>query len=169
MNVDVPASLGSADPGLVASFLTDHSVFRATSSPPLIQRRIIRSCAWLSCRDFGFHLPPELPPSAPTLGFLPSSRAQSSESTCDGRTQPPPTFRPRGFAPPRRFPPPQTLPACFIRLPRPGFSLQGFPPTGQVKAARRRPHPSSSLASGSCQLALAPAPGASTSRCCPVR
>jgi hypothetical protein len=37
-------------------------------------------------------------------------------------------FRPRRFARPRRFPPPPALRACFIPLPRPGFSLQGVSP-----------------------------------------
>jgi len=40
-------------------------------------------------------------------------------------------FRPQRFARSRRFAPPLTLRACFIALPCPGFSLQGFVPTFQ--------------------------------------
>jgi hypothetical protein len=43
----------------------------------------------------------------------------------------PPMFRPQRFARSRRFAPPRTLRACFIALPCPGFSLQGFCPTFQ--------------------------------------
>jgi hypothetical protein len=35
-------------------------------------------------------------------------------------------FRPRRFARPRRFTPPTGSWACFIPLPRPGFTLQGM-------------------------------------------
>jgi hypothetical protein len=63
-------------------------------------------------------------------GFAPPSRHQSSEST-HGRGPTPPTFRPRRFARPRRVTPLCSLPACFIRLPRPRFPLQGFLPAGQ--------------------------------------
>jgi hypothetical protein len=47
-------------------------------------------------------------------------------------------FRPQRFARSRRLPPLHTLPACFIRLPRPRFALQGFFPLASP--------PSSSLA-----------------------
>jgi hypothetical protein len=40
-------------------------------------------------------------------------------------------FRPQRFARSRRFAPPLALRACFIALPCPGFSLQGFVPTFQ--------------------------------------
>jgi len=65
-------------------------------------------------------------------GFLPSSRhrrwrprtAEHSRSA---------SFRPRAFAAPRRFAPPPVPRACFIPLPRPGFSVQGFAPAPQPR------------------------------------
>jgi len=39
-----------------------------------------------------------------------------------------PSFRPQRFSRSRRLAPRQTLQACFILQPRPGFALQGFPP-----------------------------------------
>jgi hypothetical protein len=61
---------------------------------------------------------------------LPSqSRHQLRRSTCERGSQPRPTFRPRRFARPRRLTLSTTLRACFIPLPRPGFTFQGFVPT----------------------------------------
>ena len=81
---------------------------------------------------------PELCPEHPSLGFPPSSRRQSAESTYRGHPKPA-TFRPRRFSRPRRFPPPPTLRVYFTPQPRPGFALQGFPPsrsrTGSSPAA----------------------------------
>jgi len=51
-----------------------------------------------------------------------------SRSPLSGSVPSLPMFRPRCFAHPRRLAPPRSLPACFIRLPRPRFPLQGFPP-----------------------------------------
>jgi len=65
---------------------------------------------------------------APSLGFRSQSRHQLRRSTCERGSQPHPTFRPRRFARPRRFPLSTTLRACFIPLPRPGFTFQGFVP-----------------------------------------
>jgi len=42
--------------------------------------------------------------------------------------KPPVMFRPRGFAPPRRFAPPIASRACSIPVPLMGFSLRGFAP-----------------------------------------
>lgn len=76
-----------------------------------------------------------------------------------------PSVRPRRFSRPRRFAPPVTLRAYFIPLPRPGFRFRGFLPP--IRSADSSPsRPSSPLAPSSCQVALAPAPGASTSRVC---
>jgi hypothetical protein len=49
-------------------------------------------------------------------------------STYRGHSQLPAWFRPRVFSTPRRFPPLPALRACFIPLPRPGFSVQGLLP-----------------------------------------
>jgi len=79
-----------------------------------------------------------------------------------------PSVRPRRFSRPRRFTPPSALQACFIPLPRPGFRFRGFLPP--IRSADSSPsRPSSPLAPSSCQVALAPAPGASTSRVCSDR
>jgi len=61
----------------------------------------------------------------PSLRFRSPSRHQYKESTY---REPPKltTFRPQRFARSRRFPPPHTLRAYFIPLPRPGFTFQGF-------------------------------------------
>lgn len=160
--------IGFLDPRLASPFLPNLLVFRAALSPllftdadhPLVSLALLQ-------RLFSCHLPSVLPPRAPTFGSLPSSRDQRSESTTDGRS----TVRLRsalrvshpldGFL--LRAP-------CwlFIQLPRPGFSLQGFPPTRLVKTTRRRLHPSAPLATGPYHLAMAPAPVASTSRYCPI-
>jgi len=74
-----------------------------------------------------------------------------------------PSVRPRRFSRPRRFTPPCALQAYFIPLPRPGFRFRGFlPPARCADSSPSRP--SSPLAPSSYQVALAPAPDASTSR-----
>ncbi len=76
-----------------------------------------------------------------------------------------PMFRPQRFARSRRLPPLHTLPACFIRLPRPRFPLQGlFPlvsPPGSSPAGAFLP-----FAALACVRVAprAPAPTTSTSR-----
>jgi hypothetical protein len=62
---------------------------------------------------------------APSLGSCPSSRPERTASTSCGRPEPA-TFRPRRFSRPRRFPPPPASRVCFVPLPRPGFTPQGF-------------------------------------------
>jgi hypothetical protein len=59
-------------------------------------------CLPFATRAYGVHLPPGFP--GPT------------------------TFRPQRFSRSRRLPPPCTARACFIPLPRPGFTLQGVSP-----------------------------------------
>jgi len=65
---------------------------------------------------------------APPMGFRSQSRHQPWRSTCGRGSQPRPTFRPRCFAHPRRLTLSMTSWACFIPLPRPGFTSQGFVP-----------------------------------------
>jgi hypothetical protein len=62
------------------------------------------------------------------LGVSSLHRDIGMGSPLGGRDPTLPSFRPRCFAHPRRFAPPHSLPACFIRLPRPRFPLQGFSP-----------------------------------------
>jgi len=65
---------------------------------------------------------------APSLGSRSQSRYQPRRSTCGRGSRPRPMFRPRRFARPRRLTLSTTLWACFIPLPRPGFTFQGFVP-----------------------------------------
>jgi len=63
---------------------------------------------------------------APSMRFVSPSRHRPKEST--SRRHPEPTmFHPRSFALPRRFSPPLAWRVYFTPLPRPGFTLQGFP------------------------------------------
>jgi len=61
----------------------------------------------------------------PPVRFCSPSRLQCQESTF---REPPKltSFHPQRFTRSRRFPPPHTLRAYFIPLPRPGFTFQGF-------------------------------------------
>lgn len=65
------------------------------------------------------------------LGVLRPLRDDSSASPRPAGIPGPPLFRPQRFARSRRLAPRSALPACFIRLPRPGFALQGLPPPNQ--------------------------------------
>jgi len=61
----------------------------------------------------------------PPVRFCSQSRLQCEKSTF--RKPPKPaSFHPQRFARSRRVPPPHTLWAYFIPLPRPGFTFQGF-------------------------------------------
>lgn len=64
-------------------------------------------------------------------GSLPLRRHQHRESTCHGLASPA-AFRPRGFAPPRRFTPPSALRACFIPLAPMGFRPSGVSPPKEL-------------------------------------
>jgi len=81
---------------------------------------------YLSYRVLRSEPAPRLSAPSPFLGVRPPSRRQPVESTSRGHPEPA-TFRPRGFSPPRRFPPPPTLRVYFTPQPRPGFALQGVP------------------------------------------
>jgi len=68
---------------------------------------------------------------APSLGSRSQSRYQLRRSTCERGSQPHSMFRPRCFAHPRRLALSTTLWACFIPLPRPGLTFQGFVPAAR--------------------------------------
>jgi hypothetical protein len=70
----------------------------------------------------------------------------------------PPRFRPQRFARSRRVAPPRALRACFIALPCPGFSLQGFSPAAQPYRLVGGPSPRA-VGAVACRL-----PGASERR-----
>jgi hypothetical protein len=86
--------------------------------------------------------PPDgLSAPAPSLGFLPLRRHEHRESTVCGFASPAP-FRPRGFAPPRRFTPPSASRVCFTPLTPLGFCPSGvFPPKKPPSPHRRRTCP----------------------------
>jgi hypothetical protein len=62
-------------------------------------------------------------------GFVPPSRHQHRASTAAGNPTSRLTFRPQRFSRSRRFAPLAALRACFIPLPCPRFTPQGFSPT----------------------------------------
>jgi len=74
------------------------------------------------------NLPPARMRGAPPMGSRSQSRHEHRRSTSERGSQPRPTFRPRCFTHPRRFPLSAASWACFIPLPRPGFTFQGFVP-----------------------------------------
>jgi hypothetical protein len=71
-------------------------------------------------------------------------RDLSSQSLPLGELPRSPSFRPQRFSRSRRLPPLSTLRACFIPLPRPGFTPQGISPLPS-RATRRRAVPSCRL------------------------
>ena len=81
-------------------------------------------------------------PELHLLGF-PSLFATSRACSHFSRDFPgPATFRPQAFAASRRFTPHTRLRACFIPLPRPGFSLfRGFSPCVATLPHRKEPAP----------------------------
>jgi len=109
-----------ARPGGATSCVVPRSLARSGSSSPelgLLFR--VRTAS---------NLPHARMRGAPSLGFPSQSRHQHRRSTCERGSQPRPTFRPRCFAHPRRLPLSAASWACFIPLPRPGFTFQGFVP-----------------------------------------
>jgi hypothetical protein len=129
---------------------------RHRSGPPRISRWVIPSAEADRCRPRALRVafsalvrPPELSQRRsasflPLLGFVSPLRrstrfASTPGSIVDDRNRPRPSlrvddatrrlpFRPRGFAPPRRFPPRSEPRACCISLPAMGFvAFPGFP------------------------------------------
>jgi hypothetical protein len=105
----------------------------------------------------------ELPPSR----SRPPSRHQYQGSTWWQASQVLPWFRPQRFSRSRRFPPPRTLQACFIPLPRPRSHFRGFSRQPAV-LARHQPLPSCRYAALACDRVapFAPAPAAPSSGRC---
>jgi len=91
-------------------------IFR--SGPPPQRSFASRSC------------PPPFGGELTYLGFRPSSRPDQNASTSRRTFPSPTTFRPQAFSASRRFTPRFGARACFISLPRPGFSsVQGLLPS----------------------------------------
>jgi len=115
-------------------------------------------------RRFDCHLPGVHAERLP-WGFVPRRDVSYRSPLPTGFPGPALTFRPRRFSRPRRFPPPLALRICFIPQPRPGFSLQGFPPTSQVAPTRRRRFPPRRWHRDPAFLRWRRSPGTSTSWC----
>lgn len=77
---------------------------------------------------------------AALMRFLPLQRLRSRESGSRGGCHAPATFRPQGFAPSRRLPPPETFRACSIPERSWGSRLQGLDPSRRA-APLSGPHP----------------------------
>jgi hypothetical protein len=121
--------------GLSAATSTLRFLARPGGSTSCVVPRLLAKTGSSSpelCLLFRVRTAPNLPHArmrrAPSLGFASPSRHQLRRSTCERGSQPRPTFRPRCFAHPRRLPLSTTSWACFIPLPRPGFTFQGFHP-----------------------------------------
>jgi len=100
--------------------------FPPVAVPCNFRCRFILSCALPPLQSLTSFRPPLASRlGAPSLGFL-APIAVSAGGVLDAGFPRPAPFRPRRFARPRRLPPPPTLRAYFIPLPRPGFALQGF-------------------------------------------
>jgi hypothetical protein len=104
-------------------------VFRRYRPPAPCEAGFILSCAPFASRvPSRVHLPVRVSAAGASRGVLSlittSARGVHSPAGIPG----PPTFRPQRFTRSRRFAPPPALRACFIALPCPGFSLQGFVP-----------------------------------------
>lgn len=74
---------------------------------------------------------------------VPSPRATSASGVHARRDNQPGAFRPRGFTPPRRLTPPETLRVCFTPQPPMGFCPSGVSPPKELSPPRRwQPMPS---------------------------
>jgi hypothetical protein len=112
-------------------FQRTHAVFPRCRPPISCEIGFILSCACLPFR-VRHHLEPVRTILAdfrtPSLRFLSPSRHRLIESTSRRASHLSPTFRPQRFSHSRRFTPRCALWACFIPLPRPGFTVQGVSP-----------------------------------------
>ena len=131
VSVEVSGLLSYPAPVIASSFPTDRYGLSATPAPASRKKPGSSSRGLRSPPEFVLFSPAPTRAGAPPVGSRPSSRHQHSESTNPIGIPGRPSFRPRRFTRPRRFPPPTALRACFIPLPCPGFALQGFPPPSQ--------------------------------------
>jgi hypothetical protein len=136
----VSALLGYAAPTDVSPFRADHDGLPSIPSPaiglrsrvhPLVSLALLLSS---SCLRRPVHLSRARARPLTTsafLGVLRPLRDINSASPRPAGIPSPPSFRPQRFTRSRRLAPRSALQACFILLPRPGFALQGFPPSYQ--------------------------------------
>jgi hypothetical protein len=81
-------------------------------------------------------------PGSPASGFRPSSRHHVHAATHARGSQPHAMLRPQAFAASRRFAPHARSQACFIPLPRPGFSsFKDFSRRTATLSRRQEPAP----------------------------
>jgi hypothetical protein len=136
-----PLFVVSFSPGYSPDSL-DHEVFLRLSPPCSLRPHDYPLLRFGSPPGYDPRSPPDgLSAPAPSLGFLPLRRHEHRESTMCGFASPAP-FRPRGFAPPRRFTPPSASRVCFTPLTPMGFCPSGvFPPKKPPPPHRRRTCP----------------------------
>jgi hypothetical protein len=118
-------------PPRLSCFQVTLAVFLATPAPAFLRSRVHPLVSFASSPEYvtASNLPAGRNHRTPSLGFLFSfaTIVQRVHSTAGFPVLP--TFRPQCFSHSRRLTPPCTLWACFIPLPRPRLTLQGFSPT----------------------------------------
>jgi len=132
VGANVSRTSGYLDPILASPFRADRDGLPSTPSPAPIRVRVHPLLSFTLLRS---------PSCVAPAGRVATSSAFRGVSSLFATSVPRvhisagvpgrPSFRPRRFARPRRLPPRCTWWACFIPLPRPGFSLQGFAPATQ--------------------------------------
>lgn len=126
-------TIGLPDPALSSAISRRSAVFLALPSPGLLRVQVHPLVSFPSSSEFvaAFYLPSvrgcPLPRGACSRVRFPFATSVR-EVHLPASFPPWPTFRPQRFARSRRLTPSRTLQACFILLPRPGFTLQGFSP-----------------------------------------
>jgi hypothetical protein len=136
----VSALLGYAAPIVASPFRADRDGLSCDTVPrrrlrrrvhPLVSLALLLSSSCLRRPEHQSRACARPTTTGAFLGVLRPLRDDSSASPRSAGIPGPPQFRPQRFARSRRLAPRSALPACFIRLPRPGFALQGLPPPNQ--------------------------------------
>ena len=120
-------------PASTSSFPTGKAVFLRSPSPARLRKRVHPLVGFTPLQSPAVSCPPRASRrGAPPVGFAFPLRDINQRHPYDGVPSPP-TFRPRRFSRPRRFPPPPALWVYFTPQPRPGFALQGLVPRTQPR------------------------------------
>lgn len=163
VGADVSRTSGYLDPILASPFRADRDGLPSTPSPAPIRVRVHPLLSFTLLRSPSCVAPAVRVATSSAFRGVSSLFATSVPRVHISAGIPSrPSFRPRRFARPRRLPPRCTWWACFIPLPRPGFSLQGFAPATQPYR----------LVGGRCPLVVGggrPAEGPSLGARCPSR
>jgi hypothetical protein len=132
VGADVSRTSGYLDPILASPFRADRDGLPSTPSPAPIRVRVHPLLSVTLLRSSSCVAPAGRVATSSAFRGVSSLFATSVPRVHISAGVPcRPSFRPRRFARPRRLPPRCTWWACFIPLPRPGFSLQGFSPATQ--------------------------------------